>query len=239
MTKHCKPIGDTGPIYVTHVEGDPLVTWLKIRFPADKAAQEMLIASIFVKELNAKEGTNWGVEQLNENDFDFALRCGQESKYLELQEIIIPPPKRGSPYAGREQVIRSGKFSDTIISGIRRKSAKYPRTLDRPLDLLLCTTHWRFLPNQAVLKLVASHLRENLHPFACVYHIMLFNEDTGVIERLLPNDQLVQGFNKAGARATRYVNFNPAASQSVKNADGSIGVGFMLGPEDLNKLRRS
>jgi hypothetical protein len=239
MATHRKPIGETGPIRVTHTEGDPLVTWLKIRFPTDKAAQELLIALTFAKELNASEGTNWTVEQLREDDFDFVLHSTEERRYLELQEIIIPPAKRGSPYFSREQVIHSGKFSDTIISAIGRKSAKYSRTLGTPLDLLVYATHWRFQPNQMVPKLVAYHLRHTDNPFTRVYQLVLLDEGTGTIEKLFPNDQLLQGFDYAGARATRYANFDPIAGQSVKNPDGSIGVGFTLGSEALKKLRGS
>lgn len=59
---HQKPIGEIGAIRVAHSKGDPLVSWLRIRFPSDKAAQEMLVASTFIKELNANEGTSWSLD---------------------------------------------------------------------------------------------------------------------------------------------------------------------------------
>jgi hypothetical protein len=233
-----KPIGETGPVRVTHSKSDPLVTWEKIRFPSDKAAQEMLVASAFVEALNAKEGTTWSINRLEENDFDFDLRQGEEQRYLELQEIIIPPAKRGTPYSSREQVIVSAKFSDTILSEIRKKSAKYPRTLGHPLDLLIYVTHWRFLPNQTVQRLVAHHLKHNDHPFARVYELQMLTEKDGTIERLFPNDVIPQGFDHR-AGTNRYINFDPAECQPVKNANGSIGVALTVGPDALNKLRGS
>src|SRR6266849_9640699 len=114
-----KPIGQTGRIRTTHSGRDPIVTWEPIDFPAQKQAQERVVASAFVKQLNSNLGTCWTVQQLGENDFDFLLNSTTESRYLELQEVVIPSPKKGVPYASRDQVVRSKKFSETIISEIR------------------------------------------------------------------------------------------------------------------------
>ncbi|MBN9091646.1 MAG: hypothetical protein J0J01_32395 [Reyranella sp.] len=101
--------------------------------------------------LNVGDGRKWVLERLPEADFDFAFHEEGDSRYLELQEIIIPSKKRGSPYTNREQVIRSVKFSDTILSGVQSKAAKYARDVGKPLELLLYVTHWRFLTNHRYL----------------------------------------------------------------------------------------
>ena len=129
---HKKPIGDLGPIHVTNVAGDPLVEWKKIALPVEKQEQELLIARAFCEVLNELE-LNWSIEPLTENDFDCLMKREGEERYLELQEIVIPGRKRGSPYVDREQVVYSAKFAETILTETRKKIAKYlPQT-----DLLL------------------------------------------------------------------------------------------------------
>jgi len=233
---HKKPIGETGKVRVTHSKGEPIVTWEPIRFPTGKAEQELVVASTFAKELSTNEGTDWIVEQLNENNFDFALRSSTESRYLELQEIIIPPPKRGTPYASREQVIQSRKFSETIILGIQRKALKYRRGTDYALDLLVYPTHWRFMTSETVRQAVAKYLKDNIHPFAHVFEFSIFDRTSGLIQVLFPNEERSKSFSPQNIAKHRYVNFDPAIRKPVKDEDGSIGVSFDLSSEALKKL---
>jgi hypothetical protein len=235
---HKRPTGESGPICITHVHGEPVVTWEKIQFSEKKPEQEAIIAAAFVKVLNSREGTAWALEQLEENDFDFLLKqVGAAPRILELQEIVIPPPKRGAPYTSTDQVIQSGKFADTIASGILRKAAKYGRpNPERPLELLIYNTHWRFLPNRAVLQLVAHDLKLRPHPFAQVHCLSMHNQRDATLETLFPTATLLNSFDHAKARATRYANLDPARSHPIKNADGSIGVGMDLGPDAVKKL---
>jgi hypothetical protein len=235
--RHKKPIGQTGRIRTTHSRGDPIITWEPIEFPAEKQAQELMIASAFAKQLSSNVGTCWTVQQLTENDFDFLLRSSTDSRYLELQEIIIPPSKKGIPYASRDQVVQSKKFSATIISEIRKKAVRYPKATTCTLDLLVYVTHWRFVTSDTVRKLVAHYLRRNAHPFANVYEFSIFDEASGAIQVLFPNDAWLGNFHPSAAVAHRYVNIDPATRRPVKNADGSIGVGFNIAPETLAKLR--
>jgi hypothetical protein len=173
---------------------------------------------------------------LKEVDFDFALCSEEEKRYLELLEIVIPPPKRGIPYASREQVVQSKKFSETIISEIRKKALKYPRGTARGLDLLLYPTHWRFLTSQIIRQAVAKYLKDNAHPFAHVFEFSIFDENSGVIQLLFPNDELLTSFRPQAIEGHRYVNFDPATRKPVKNDDGSIGVGFDLSSQAIKKL---
>jgi hypothetical protein len=234
-----KPIGQTGKIRTTHSKGDPIITWEPIDFPADKQAQELVIASAFVKQLNSNIGTCWTVQQLGENNFDFLLRSATDSRYLELQEIVIPSPKKGIPYASRDQVVQSKKFSETIISEIRKKAIKYPKATTYVLDLLVYVTHWRFMTSNTVRKMVAHYLKHNAHPFAHVYEFSIFDEASGAIQVLFPSDEWLGSFHRHAAVAHRYVNIDPATHRSIKNADGSIGVGFNIVPETFAKLRRA
>ena len=224
---HKKPIGDSGPVHVTHIDGKPVVTWRRIDYPAEKTAQETVIANLFVRALNAKEAANWSVERLVEDDFDFNMSAEGESRYLELQEIIIPPKRRGSPYVDRDQVIISRKFANTILSEIDKKVYRYPRTLRKPLDLLIYHTHWRFQTHAVVLKLLSYALKSKPHPFSRVYLYARLDEGAGDVERILPNDEILTGFNPSGAKNHRYVNFDPSAGQPFRQQD-SIEVHFAV-----------
>jgi hypothetical protein len=126
---HEKPSGELGAVRVTNNGGTPLVEFRRFGFPQEKKAQEALIANLFVSSLNAGSLGQWTLQQLDENDFDFELRCADEKRYLELQELVIPPKKRGPPYADREQVIHPGKFAKSMISKIAGKAISYPKTL--------------------------------------------------------------------------------------------------------------
>jgi hypothetical protein len=233
---HKKPVGDSGPVQVRNVDGNPVVTWNRIDYPAEKRAQEMLITSLFLEALNAKEMTNWSAEQLAEDDFDFIVGDGSEKRYLELQEIVILPKKRGSPYVERDQVIISRKFADTILSEISRKIAKYPKAIHQDLDLLIYNTHWRFQTNKVVVKLLAYPLKLKRHPFSCVYLYTRLAAGFGNLERIFPNDEILRGFDPVAAKNDRYVNFDPAAGRPVKQGD-RIGVSFRVSPENLRKFR--
>lgn len=221
---------------MTHSGGDPIVAWQPIRFPTDKPRQELAIASAFAKQLSTNESTSWIVEQLNENDFDFVLRSSAESRYLELQEIIIPPPKRGIPYVSREQVVHSKKFSETIVSGIQRKALKYPRGTTPILDLLLYPTHWRFMTSETVRQVIAKYLKDNAHPFAHVFEFSIFDHNSGVIQVLFPDNGRLKSFRPQDVAHHRYINFDPATRKPIKNDDGSIGVRFDLSPEAFKKF---
>lgn len=156
---HRKPIGESGPVRITHApDGETKIEWEKIEYPAEKAPQELVVASAFVNILSAEQKTHWQLVPLKENDFDLEIRAPKEERYLELQEIVIPGKKRGSPYASGEKTINAGKFAKTIIDKIASKAIRYSRSATKPLDLLVYITHWRFLPNQAVLQLVAHEL---------------------------------------------------------------------------------
>jgi len=234
---HQKPVGEQGPLVVGRVEGEiqaSYVTWLKIKFPNDKESQQKLIATVFLDALGASEGNVWNCEALREDDFDFSITCNAERRYLELQEIVIPPKKRGNPYIDREQVVQSGKFADTIWSNILQK--QYPTRLELPLDLLIYTTHWRFLPNQIVRQLVASMLKSHSHPFARVYEFSMLSEGKGRFETLYPNDQLLLGLNEAAARTVRYANLDQAQARQTGGPDGSIGARIDLTPSTVKRL---
>jgi hypothetical protein len=232
-----KPIGQTGKIRATHSEGNPIVTWELIDFPAEKQEQELVIASAFVKQLTSSLGTCWTIQRLRENDFDFLLHSATESRYLELQEIVIPSTKKETPYASRDQAVRSKKFSETIISEIRKKAIKYPKATTYALDLLVYVTHWRFMTSDTVRKMVAHYLKHNVHPFARVYEFSIFDEASGAIQVLFPNNEWLGTFRPYAAGAHRYVNIDPATRLSIKNVDGSLGVGFNIASETVAKLR--
>jgi len=133
-------------------------------------------------EANASPEVHWLIEPLHEKDFDFSMTRLGEERYLELQEIAIPPKKRGLPYRDREQVVNSSKFADTIASEMQR----------RPLDLLLYVTHWRFQTNAMVLRLLGHHFKRSAHPFAHVYVFTMLDDREGRFEQIFPNDETLE-----------------------------------------------
>jgi hypothetical protein len=232
---HRKPIGENGPIRVACTNGGPVLTWEKVAYPGQKVAQEAMIADAFLRKLNAIEGEQWALKQLPEADFDFTIYQGSDERYLELQEIVIPPKKRGSPYADREQVVQSVKFSETILSSVGKKAAKYPRNAGKPLELLLYVTHWRFLTIATVHKLLAFWFLHHQHPFSRVHVFTKLGEISDALETVFPATYLVAGFTPAMASNHRYVNVDPAGWQ-LTNRQGSVGAGFTLPSATLNKL---
>jgi hypothetical protein len=104
---HKKPIGESGPVRVTHSGGQTQIDWQKIEYPPEKKEQELALAMSFVAALNAQQNSDWKLVRLDEDNFDFQLETGDEKRYLELPEIVIPGKKRGLPYASGEQAIHS------------------------------------------------------------------------------------------------------------------------------------
>jgi hypothetical protein len=234
---HRKPIGESGPVVVGHAAGEPTVKCPKIDYEPEKSAQELAVAKSFVSVLNSERSSDWNVCPLTEDNFDFELVCAAERRYLELQEIVIPGKKRGSPYARGEQVIRSEKLADTILSEIRKKAVKYPSNLSQPLDLLVYGTHWRFLPNKTVLQLVAYGLGATTHPFSKGHFFTRLNPTEGRIVSLFPSSDLIQRFDPRTARGNRYINFDPGSGVPFRDGD-KIGVRLNLSPDAVQKFLR-
>jgi hypothetical protein len=236
---HKKPIGQSGPVRVSHdVDGTTTIEWQKIEYPPEKKDQELAVATSFVSALNATQASEWSLTPLKEDDFDFELNKAGGGRYLELQEVVIPGKKRGPPYAKGEQVIQPGKFAKTILSAITSKAIKYPSTLSRPLDLLIYTTHWRFVPNRSVLQLVSDGLHKSSHPFANVYFFNRLNETESQTVNLFPSKDLLEGFDRKEAESRAFVNFDPGSGEAFRDGD-KVGVRFALSPQVVKTLGKS
>jgi hypothetical protein len=233
---HKKPIGDSGPVRVTHTPGgETKINWQKIEYPAEKSAQESDVATAFVSNLNKRDSSDWKVTALDENNFDFEMQNGDEKRYLELQEIIIPGKKRGSPYAPGEQVIEPAKFARTIVGNIKSKALRYSKSQTQPLDLLVYVTHWRFLPNKAVLQLVAHELDKGDHPFSNIHFFTRHDVSSGDSVTLFPNKDLIKGVVPNQVEENHYVNFDPGSGIAINDGD-KVGVRFNLSPATTKKL---
>ena len=233
---HRKPIGEDGPVRVTHTaDGETKIEWKKIEYPAEKPAQEAEIASAFVTIFNQEHNTAWQVTRLAENNFDFEMQSGGEKRYLELREIVIPGKKRGPPYAPGEQVIEPAKFAKTINAAVNSKALRYPKTRAQPLDLLIYVTHWRFRPNKAVLQLVAHELDEGAHPFSRVHFLSRHDGSSGQVVTLYPNKDLIKGLIPGQLAQKRYVNFDPGSGVPIRDGD-EVGTRFNLSPATTKKF---
>jgi hypothetical protein len=238
---HSKPIGESGPVLVSHgADGQTTIEWQKLEYPPEKKDQEQIIANSFISSLNIAEDPKWVLTALTEDDFDFEMSRGDDKRYLELQEIVIPQKKAGPPYAEGEQAIEPAEFAETIVSGINSKAAKYPQALAQPLDLIVYTTHWRFVPNPSVLQLVCDSLHKSSHPFSNIYFFNRLNENESQRVNLFPSKELLMGFDREEAEAAAYVNFDPGSGEAFKDGD-KVGVRFALSPmvtKKLNKRRK-
>jgi hypothetical protein len=233
---HKKPIGEDGPIRVSAPQGKAEIEWRKFEHPPEKHEQETVIATAFVNALNQTEKPPFGLSRLEEDDFDFELQSDDAKRYLELQENLLPGKKRGPPYTAGEQVIDEQKFAKTMLSAIQSKAWKYPRGLRQPLDLLMYHTHWRFRPNDAVLKLVAHGLKDQNLPFARVYYFQRLGTEEGgdIVTKLFPDASILNGF-RLGDPTSKYANFDPAAAR-LFNEGGKVGVKFNLSADAVKKL---
>jgi len=228
---HTKPIGESGPVSVSHTaDGQTTIEWQKIKYPPEKKDQELAIATSFVCALNVAQVSEWSVAPLKEDDFDFELKNAEEERYLELQEIVIPGKKRGPPYAKGEQVIQVGKFAKTILSAITSKAVRYPSALLRPLDLLVYVTHWRFVPNVSVLQLVSDGIHESSHPFKKIYFLVRLDETEAHMVNLFPSRDLLVGLDRKKAESRSFVNVDPGSGEAFRDGD-KVGVQFALSPQ--------
>jgi hypothetical protein len=230
---HRKPIGEDGPLRISAPDGKTLIDWRKIEHPPEKQEQEFATASSFITALNTVTNSSWKILPLEENDFDFEMQSDNEKRYLELQEVIIPGKKHGPPYTPGEQVIDEQKFANTILASIDSKALKYPKKLGQALDLLIYNTHWRFLPNEAVLKLVAYGLKSRELPFAHVHFFHRLDQPSGRTTLLFPNPEFLRGFRPG--QSSKYMNFDPADAQAVDD-DGKVGVKFNVSANALKQL---
>jgi hypothetical protein len=230
---HKKPIGEDGPVRVSAPNGRTSVEWRKIEQPFEKREQEVAIASAFLQSIISSEQARATLVQLDEDDFDFKVIDNTEERYLELQEIVIPGKKRGSPYASGEQVIDGKKFAKTILSAIESKALKYPKGAKVSLDLLVYVTHWRFRPNDSVLKFVALELSNRNWPFARVHFFQRMEKTTGTATTLFPNPEFIKGFRPE--HVANYMNFDPAAAEPI-NKEGQVGMFFKVSADAMKKL---
>jgi hypothetical protein len=147
------------------------------------------------------------------------------------------PASTGGGSEGYMSPIRTtpAKFAKTIISNINGKALRYPKNLSQPLDLLIYVTHWRFLPNKAVLQLVAHELDKGTHPFSRVYFFTRHNASSGDVVTLFPNKEFIRGAIPAQLAQNHYVTFDPGSGIAINDGD-NVGVRFNLSPATTKKL---
>jgi hypothetical protein len=88
----------------------------------------------------------------------------------------------------------------------------------------------------SVFQLVAHRLRSAADPFARVSFLSLLTEKSSMLVPLFPDHGLLIDFKERAARATQYINFDPASVRPVKNSDGIVGAGYMLQPETVKRF---
>lgn len=101
--------------------------------------------------------------QLNpQDDFDFTVASPNGPAYLELMEIA---PLTG-PYEQALAEYKPYDFGEAILSGILKKSSRYPKNIGRDIYLLLYVTHWSFALSDIAIACLRYWLRVCSRPFS-------------------------------------------------------------------------
>ena len=225
---HKKPIGVNGHLKLSLTQDGPTISFERVEYPDEKDQQEVFFANLLLAQLKQDGRGSWSAQKFGDHDFDFLISCdGADNRNLELMEIVIPPKKKGSPYHERTQHIRSCKFASTIISMIQSKLSRprYSQMLQRPLDLLLYVTHWRFILSDTVVKLVCHWLINNKHQFSNVYLITCIDNHTGLLVDLYPNNSLMHGFVPGAVKGHSYYNLDPSLAR-INNNETMPGISY-------------
>lgn len=205
---HSKPTGKTGPIRVQRDENQVTMSWDVIDFPKTKEGIERYIMQQFI--LAGQQGgfKILGVKQNPENHFDFTLNLPGGEVYIDLMELIYKD-EDGNPYDSKNMLIESALYARQIVSLILKKSNKYQSRSETPLHLLTYITHWRFLPNETVIRLVQHKLSKEPHIFENIFYLSLDFGNEPTMRVLFPSNDPLEGQDPSAFQDNKYLNLDP------------------------------
>jgi hypothetical protein len=124
--------------------------------PKPKEKIEADIAVAFARLVSEGSADGAKLEQLPENDLDFAWSQGDRKAKVEFTELVLAiPPFREE---GQSAIIHYKPWGEKFCELVERKNGKrYSENL--PIDLLVYTTHYAYHGNRFCIDLAAERLR--------------------------------------------------------------------------------
>src|SRR6185503_20501917 len=130
----------------------------------------------------------------------------------ELMEIA---PLTG-PYEQAPTEYKPYDFGEAILSGILKKSSRYPKNLGRDIYLLLYVTHWSFALSDIAIACLRYWLREQSTVFRAVFTYEPIDAEEGAPHWLFPvPSELIGSFDPEQVRENVCLNLNPRNFQVV------------------------
>jgi len=177
-----KPSGIHGCFRVgMNAQGQITAGFEQTPFPQDKFQIERQMVTNFIASMNAHLSRSneafifWDPVQNEENDFDFTVSTPRGPAYLELMEIA---PLSG-PHETASASYRPFEFANVVLEGIKRKSKRYRKTMERDLFLLLYVTHWAFDLSNLAASCLQYWTARTPHVFQAIFSYMPSNEHEG------------------------------------------------------------
>lgn len=214
-----KPTGVSG-YFGVQVGADGEVTggFEQVPFSEEKTAVEERIVDRFLASTNkhlASSGDRFIFSDPKGNpeaDFDFTVTSANGPAYLELMEIA---PLSG-PYSDAPASYKPYEFGKAILSGIMKKSARYPKKLDRDLFLLTYVTHWTFALSESVIACLRYWLGIQPTVFRAIFSYEPLDAEEGVPRWLSPvPPELLGSFDPERIRDNICLNLDPRKGQVV------------------------
>ena len=215
-----KPVGRNGPFRAQVMEdGNVRGSYERIEFPASKPEVEELIADWFLSSMaRAAEAVGdaplfCDLQPNAENDFDFTVSTAHGPAYLELQEAA---PLNG-PYESAPAKYKPYEYAQYILSKIREKSDKYPKTGVRDVFLLIYVTHWAFVLSPTTVACLRVWLHQQSTAFRAIFTFSPLAWGEGEPRWLYPvPPELREGFDPETVRDNVCLNLDSANFEVVR-----------------------
>ena len=209
-----KPTGETGPFRVEMNAGEVVGGWAKIPFPSVKADIEKTVVGYFERAMTKNGASIVAARQNAEADFDFTLTLPGGTVDLELREIHYQDGSR-RPYESRDIKIKSCTYAEQIRDAVQHKSARYSPNSKVPVHLLLYLTHWRFQPNEVVIRLAQHFFAEQPPIFENVFLLQPLDDRDAEVRVLYPSINPLEGHRLEEFVDHWYLNLDPARANVV------------------------
>jgi hypothetical protein len=208
-----KPSGINGFFRVgMNAQGQVMGGFEQISFPREKFEVERKIVANFIASMNmhlsksSDEFIFWDPAQNDENDFDFTVSTSRGPAYLEQMEVA---PLSG-PYDTAPASYKPFEFANVVLEGIKRKSERYPKTMDRDLFLLLYVTHWAFDLSNITAACLQYWTARTPHVFRAIFSYKPLDAHEGAPGWIFPfPPELLGAFNPETVRDSVCLTLDP------------------------------
>ncbi|WP_338317553.1 hypothetical protein, partial [Bradyrhizobium ottawaense] len=181
---------------------------------------EKFVFGRYAKAMNDRGTILATIVQNDQNHFDFTVTLPDGSKhYIDLVEFVLHA-RCGSPYMEAGGLISHKEAAEQLLETIRKKSDRYGKPGNTPIDLLVYTTHYRFLPSEPAVRLVQHSLQASPPMMSSVQFLSFRDQDLVRPRMLYPviGDPL-EGHAPESFQDLKYMNFDPANFDVVVKPD--------------------